>query len=63
MYSESITIAPAAANDAAEVSVIVVAELVIVPFNVVVAEPVTVPPQEPAPQPADTVYVARPVVI
>ncbi len=55
MDSVSITIVPDAVKDAADVNVMEVAELLIVPFNVVVTEPDVVPPQLPAPQPVATV--------
>jgi len=63
MDSVSITIVPDVVKDAAEVKTIEVALELIVPFSVVVTAPATAPPQEPAPQPVATVYVARPVVI
>ena len=54
---------PDAPKPVAEVRTIDVAEELIVPLRVVVATPVIVPPQRPAPQPVPKVKTSLPVVI
>jgi hypothetical protein len=63
MDSESITIVPVDVKPVAEVSTIDVALLLTVVFRVVTCEPVTTPPQAPAPQPVAYVYTSKPVLI
>jgi hypothetical protein len=61
--SLSITIVPDEVNPDTLLSVIEDVELLIAPFKVLDAAPVTIPPHVPAPQPTAIVYVSEPEVI